>query len=109
MLYPPFTDIGIVVFAGEDRQKTQEASLFFAERLAVLVSQEYAEQPLRVLGPSPAMIARVNNKFRYRMILKFRNNRRSRELLARLLTEFGQQRPFNDITAYVDIDPDNII
>ncbi len=109
MLYPPFTDIGIVVFAGEDRQKTQEASLFFAERLAALVSQEYAEQPLRVLGPSPAMIARVNNKFRYRMILKFRNNRRSRELLARLLTEFGQQRPFNDITAYVDIDPDNII
>ncbi len=109
MLYPPFADVCVAVFAGGDKQKTYQASLFFAERLGVLAGSEYAEQPMRVLGPSPAIIARVNNRFRYRIIIKFKNNRRSRELLARLLTEFGKQRNFSDITAYTDIDPDNII
>lgn len=109
MLYPPFTDICVAVFAGEDRQLTQEAAAFFAERLAELAAREYAEQPMRVLGPSQALIARVNNRFRYRMIIKFRSNRRSRELLARLLTLFGQQRVYHDITVYADIDPDTIM
>ena len=109
MLYPPFADICVVAFAGEDRQKTEEAAFCFAAQLANLAGNEYADLPMRVLGPSPALIARVNQKFRFRLIIKFKNNRRSRELLSRLLTAFGQQRAFNDITAYADIDPDNII
>lgn len=109
MLYPPFTDICVVAFAGEDREVTQEASLYFAQQLSSLASREYAEQPMRVLGPSQALIARVNNRFRYRMIIKFRSNRRSRELLARLLTLFGQQKAYHEVTAYADIDPDTII
>jgi len=109
MLYPPFADICVVAFSGEDRQQTHRASLFFAERLSQLAGSEYAKEPMRVLGPSPALIARVSNRFRYRIIIKCKNNRRMRELLSRLLTEFGKNREFAEVNAFADIDPDTII
>ena len=109
MLYPPFADICVIAFIGTDQKKTKEASEFFTKNLTDLAKSSYSEQPLRVLGPSPAMVSRINNKFRYRLIIKFKNNRRFREMLSILLTDFGKNRTYSDITAYADIDPDNII
>lgn len=109
MLYPPFVDICVVAFIGRDRQLTSEASVFFSDILRKTASAEYSDLPMRVLGPSPALISKVSNKYRYRIIIKFRNIRRSRELISRLLCEFGRERRFSDITAYADIDPDTIL
>ena len=109
MLYPPFVDICVVAFIGRDRQMTSEASVFFSDILRKTASAEYSDLPMRVLGPSPALISKVSNKYRYRIIIKFRNIRRSRELISRLLCEFGRERRFSDITAYADIDPDTIL
>lgn len=109
MLYPPFADICVIAFIGTDRKKTKEASEFFTKNLTDLAKTSYSEQPLRVLGPSPAMVSRINNKFRYRLIIKFKNNKRFREMLSVLLTDFGKNRTYSEVTAYADIDPDNII
>lgn len=109
MLYPPFADICVIAFIGTDQKKTKAASEFFTKNLTDLAKTSYSEQPLRVLGPSPAMVSRINNKFRYRLIIKFKNNKRFREMLSLLLTDFGKNRTYSDVTAYADIDPDNII
>ena len=107
MLYPPFTDICVVAFTGRDMEKTKSASQVFAESLAKLAKAEYSELPMRVLGPSPALVSKINNKYRYRMIIRFKNTRRFREMLSRLLADFGKNRQFSDITAYADIDPES--
>lgn len=109
MLYPPFADICVTAFVGIDREKTREAAQYFAERLSELAGSEYSELPMRVIGPSPALITKLNGKYRFRIIIKFKNTVRFRELMARLLSEFGKQRQFSTVTAYSDIDPDNII
>ena len=109
MLYPPFADICVVAFVGNEKIKTKDASDRFASRLAELAKSEYAELPMRVLGPSPALVLRICGKYRYRIIIKFKNTRRFRELLARLLCEFGSSSEFKDVTAFADIDPDNIL
>ena len=109
MLYPPFADIGVVAFIGEDRQLTREAADYFSERLKTLAENQFSELPLRVMGPAPAAVAKVGGKYRYRMIIKFKNSRRFREMMSQLLTDFGNSRRFSSVTAYADIDPDNII
>ncbi len=109
MLYPPFADICVVAFVAEDKQQAKAASEYFAKELAALASREYAELPMRVLGPSPALISRMSSKYRFRLIIKFKNSRRFRELLARLLTAFGKERSFREVTAFADIDPDTIL
>ena len=107
MLYPPFTDICVVAFIGKDMEKTRIASQHFADSLAELAKAEYSELPMRVLGPSAALVAKINNKYRYRLIIRFRNTKRFREMLSRLLVDFGKNRQFTDITAYADIDPES--
>ncbi len=109
MLYPPFADICVVAFVGLNKVKTKNAADFFTKKFTAIAQAQYSELPLRVLGPSPALISKLNNKYRYRLIIKFKNTKRFREMLSVLLTEFGKNREFSDITAYADIDPDNII
>ena len=109
MLYPPFSDICVVGFLGEDEAKTQRAAGLFFERLRSLLQTEYAELPLRVLGPSAAAVAKVSNKFRYKLILKHRNSARFREMLSRLLAEAGRDRAFSGVSVYADVNPEMIL
>lgn len=109
MLYPPFADIGMIGFVGENELKTINAARAFTLLLTQTASSSYSDLPLRVLGPSPAAVSKVNNKFRYKIILKFRNNIRFREMLSSLLVKFGKNNAYSDVTVYVDINPDSII
>lgn len=109
MLYPPFSDICVVSFAGEDKSLAKKASEYFAGQLSQLAGNEYKDLPMRVLGPSPALVSKVNNKFRFRIIIKFRNSRRFREMLSRLLADLGKNREYSGVSAAADIDPENIM
>ncbi|MBQ1716363.1 MAG: hypothetical protein II025_00525, partial [Ruminococcus sp.] len=57
----------------------------------------------RVLGPSPALVVKVSNKYRYKLIIKCKNNRAFREFLSRVLISFGTNREYSDVTAYADM------
>ncbi len=109
MLYPPFADIAVVAFIGENQQLTQEASDFFAAALREKLRQSYPELPIRMLGPAPAAVARVSGKYRFRLILKFKNSRRFREMLSLLLTHYYSCTRFREVSVYADIDPDSIL
>lgn len=109
MLYPPFSDICVVSFSGENKELTKKASDYFADKLSLLAGTEYKDLPMRVMGPSPALVSRINNKFRFRIIIKFRNCRRFREMLSRLLADLGKKRDYSGVSAAVDIDPENIM
>ena len=70
-----------------------------------LAGREYSDLPLRVLDPSPALVTKVSNKYRYQLLIKCRNDRRLREMLSRLFIEFSAERRFAQVTAFVDTNP----
>ena len=109
MLYPPFADLLIVGFVGVQEQKVKAGAVTFLNMLGELAGSEYPELPLRVLRPSPAAVAKVGGKYRYKLIVKCRNNRRFREMTGRLLTAFGERKEFQQVTAYADTNPYHII
>ncbi len=109
MLYPPFADIGVVAFSAEDKQKAHDAADYFTERLKAVARDIYTELPLRVMGPSPASISKMGGKYRYRIIIKFKNCKRFREMMSGLLMEIGSNRQYSNVFVYADIDPDSII
>ena len=109
MLYPPFADLCVVGFVGTAELLVREAANSFLSEFKSLAAAEYSELPLRVIGPSPAAILRVNQKFRYKLLIKCRGSSRFRQLLARLLVLHGQNKNFNGVTAYADMNPDNIL
>lgn len=109
MIYPPFSDICVVAFVGTDRSLVEKASIHFSELIREKTEAEFKDMPLVVLGPAPALVSRVSNKYRYRLILKFRNNRSFRDLLASTLCEIGADRTYSDMTAFADINPETIM
>ena len=103
MLYPPFADICLVGFAGENQQLTLRAANEFLREFSELAGSKYQKLPIRILGPSPALVVKVSNKFRYKLIIKCRNNHAFRQLLSAVLISFGENREFAKVTAYADM------
>ena len=103
MLYPPFADICLVGFVGTNQQLTLRAAAKFLDIFAEKARSEHPKMPLRILGPSPALVVKVSNKYRYKLIIKCRNNREFRALLSEALLRFGEEKEFKDVTAYADM------
>jgi primosomal protein N' (replication factor Y) len=109
MLYPPFSDLCMVGFVGTDETKVRSASVDFLQQLKETAQREYPDQPMRVLNPSPALVGRVSNKYRYKLLIKCRNSKKMRELISRLLVWFPSRKEHAGVTAFSDMNPDSIL
>ena len=87
-LYPPFCTFCGIAFSGADEETVKRQANLFTERFKQLAAQDYGDLPARLLGPVPAEILKTANKYRYKLVLKCKNSRRTRELLGRLLEWF---------------------
>ncbi len=105
LIYPPFADLLLLGFVGDDKYKTAACAKAFFLRLRDELSRNLPDLPIRVLGPSPALVSKVSNKYRYKIIVKCRTNPHFRSVISSLLAEFGKQREYKDITVYADADP----
>ena len=74
------------------------------EALAI-IQKEYKNVKVIILGPSPASMAKVNNRYRYRMIIKCRNNAEFREMLRKAI----DIKLVKDTCVWVDINPETIV
>ncbi|NLX94482.1 MAG: primosomal protein N' [Clostridiales bacterium] len=109
LIYPPFCDICLYCFAGENEMKVKSASLFVFERLKEKTAENYSDLKLIVLGPVAARVAKVNNRYRYRIIIKCHNSSRFRQLIRELIAIYDKQSSFSKVTAYIDMNPDSVI
>ncbi len=105
MLYPPFVTMCLVGFVSDDQKKAQGASRRFMTDMTELLKKEYPTLPMRALGPSEAALFKAAGKYRYKLILKCRNDKYFREMLSRLLCDFARHREYADVTVYADISP----
>ncbi|WP_262398011.1 replication restart helicase PriA [Zongyangia hominis] len=103
MLYPPFCSICSVGFSGERESQVIRAAGLFVERMREKVTREYASLPIKVLGPTGFGILKVSNKYRYRVIIKCRNDDNFRRMMGELLTELGKQKEFSDVSLFADL------
>ena len=107
-LYPPFCGLCVVGFAGPKEIEVARA----ATRFAALLGQQAAKQPdlpLRVLGPTPGNIEKINEAYRYKLTVKCRNDRRFRDLMRETLGLYEQEKLPGKATVVVDLHSDGDI
>lgn len=109
LIYPPYCDICLIGFVGENEPKVRVASQKFTDRLKEKLGGEYNDLKIIALGPMTARVSKISNKFRYRLILKCKNTKRFRALMNELMKYTGTDRAYNDVSVYIDINPENII
>ena len=98
-IFPPYCDICVVSVRSVSRENAEKSiNLIFEEFKKELTKNDGVK--VIILGPGPASIPRVNNRYRYRMIIKCKNNKEFRKILqnavaVKLLGDSGVSIDFN--------------
>ncbi len=101
--YPPFADLFTVTVSGTDEGRVLRAAVSVRETLRQLCRRpELAAGEPEVLGPAPAPVVKVNNRFRYRCTLVGKNDKATREMLAWLQKDFAKDSANRGMNLFVD-------
>ena len=107
-LYPPFCGLCVIGFAGAKENEVARA----AARFSVLLGQQASKQPdlpLRILGPTPGSIEKINDTYRYKLTVKCRNDRRFRDLVRSTLALYEKEKLPSKASVVVDLHSDGDI
>lgn len=104
---PPFEDIIVFTLTGAIEQDVTKAALSISATLSKAFKGENIDIGTSVLGPVPAAISKLNNK--YRLVVSFRgkNNNKTRLFVERILTAFMKSIYSNKVSISADINPYN--
>ena len=101
--YPPFADLFTVTVSGTEEGRVLRAAVSVRETLRQLCRRpELAAEEPEVLGPAPAPVVKVNNRFRYRCTLVGKNDKATREMLAWLQKDFAKDSANRGMNLFVD-------
>lgn len=108
MLYPPFCDLCQVVISGPGEQEVIDAAYAFYDALRQRVQQR-GDIPMVAFAPCEAKILKLNQKYRYKMIIKCRQSSAFHQMMNQMLCAFLKERKYKKLQISVDINPEMIL
>lgn len=106
LVFPPFCDIVLFHIVSDNENELALASKRFSDEFRIRAHKDYPDMPFVVFGPFEAPVFRVDGKYRMRMVVKCRLNRKSRAFFASLLEKFGKES--GKTTLSIDLNPTNL-
>ena len=101
--FPPFADLFTLTVSGAEEGSVLRAAAAVREEPRRLVQlPELAESQPEVLGPAPAPVMKLNNRYRYRCLLVGRNDKPTREAVSWLLKAFAADRANRGMNLFAD-------
>ena len=101
---PPFADVATITFVGENEAAVVRGAAALRDSLARCLGQpEYQAADAVLLGPAPCPVMKINYNFRYRLTLRCKLNRLTRQLIGHLLRQFQRDRANRGVSAFVDV------
>lgn len=102
--YPPFADLFTLTVSGVDEGQVLRAALALRDALKAETARREALGPLEpeVLGPASAPVAKVNNRYRYRIHIVARNTPEVRRLVSDFLLAFHRHRENRGLDLFAD-------
>ena len=101
--YPPFADLFTVTVTGEEEMKTARVCAELKSAMeAALQLRQFAELALSILGPAPAAVVKVNNRYRYRLVITGRNDKPTRDFLSHYVKAFYNNKENRGLQLLID-------
>lgn len=106
LYYPPFCTMAVVGITGNDDRATFDYGVTYRKKLSATAAQQFgAASGIEVLGITRASVPKINNKYRWRILIKAPN----RVTLLKLLEECEPPKAGSHITSVIkDIAPGNV-
>jgi primosomal protein N' (replication factor Y) len=105
MEQPPFADTFVFMVNGQTEHEVNKAALRIAATLQSAFCGEYKDLSTPVLGPVPAILARLNKRYRYQVAFRSKDTKRVRALVMAVLTAFQQAPESRTVTVTADKNP----
>ncbi len=103
LLYPPYTRLAKVLLDSPDSERAQTAGEWLAAQFAQHIA---AAHRLEVLGPAEAPLAKLQNRYRWHIMLKAATSRELHQWLQQTLESAQQERQhLRNVRMSIDIDP----
>ena len=96
---PPFRDVIVLTASGLDEGAVLRCCIRLRQALAT------AQAEGQIFGPAPAAVAKINNRYRYRLTITGRCDKRLRELVAYLLRAAQQDKENRGVAVFADRNP----
>ena len=102
--YPPFADLFTLTVTGVDEGQVQRACLALRDGLRAEAERRKEQLPPEpeILGPAAAPVAKVNNRYRYRVYLAAKNTPEARRLISEFLFAFYRHKENRSLDIFAD-------
>ena len=102
MYSPPFSEHYVITCSGMN----EAAVLRVCTSVKKALSHYLADfDNIKLLGPAPAAITRVNNRFHYRVTLACKGDRKIREVIAHVIRQLSKDKESRGVLINADNDP----
>ena len=109
LVYPPYCDICVIGFSATYENMAKTSAQHFFNMFKEKLQDDYPDEKVIVLGPVAPKLAKINNRFRERIIIKCHNSAKFRKLISECLKTFLNNRYYADkVTVYADMNPDSL-
>lgn len=103
---PPFGDVISIGFFGPFERDVTAGALRFREALdQILRRDDWCGQSVIVMGPAPARVVRVMNRYHYRLTILGKNTKQLRQVISTLMKWFQKDKANKNITVTGDVNP----
>ncbi|MFD1204097.1 MULTISPECIES: primosomal protein N' [Sporosarcina] len=101
--YPPFYYITLIQFSHEDLLKVAD----YADKGTRFLKENLSKETF-IIGPAAAAISRVNNRYRYQCLIKYKKEPKLTDTLQQLIKIYRTSWMKEGLLMTVDVDPSHI-
>lgn len=103
---PPFRDLFVITASGGEESAVLQTCMRLRRSLEDWLRQPaYGGYAVQLLGPAPAAVAKINNRYRYRLTLSAKNDKTMRALVGHLLCCAQNDKKNRGVSVYADLNP----
>ena len=104
--YPPFSQIIRVILSSKNQFRAERSAQEIAMRLNDIVDKRNLAEPVAVLGPNACVIERLQEHYRFQILIKNKLDEKGRRFILSFLSQIKLPE---DIKLTVDVDPIDIL
>ncbi|MBR1753598.1 primosomal protein N' [bacterium] len=104
--YPPFAQVFRLILSCENVFRAEKSAMEIAMRLNEMIDKFGISERLIVLGPTPCVLEKIRNQYRFQIIIKNKMDERGHQFISSFLSKITMPK---DIKLIVDVEPTDIL
>ena len=101
MHMPPFSSLFTITTSGI----TETDVLRACARVKAALTGYLGGEDIKILGPAPALVTKINNRFRYRITVLGEDSKKLRDTISHVVKLASRDKICRGVAVYADLDP----